>query len=146
MSPNPDPTVRSLARDLVFFQLKLLVDTLRDFILSPVSIAAALIDLMLSKFQPPRYFHAVLRLGERSEEWIDLWSAGRTSRHGHGANVDSLLTHVEEIVTDPKSGARRARILKRWAERQILQSRRNAQLSGTGGNPGDDEASTESRR
>jgi hypothetical protein len=129
MSPNPDPTVRSLARDLVFFQLKLLVDTLRDFILSPVSIAAALVDFMLSKFQPPRYFHAVLRFGERSEEWIDLWSAGRTSRHRHGANVDSLLTHVEEIVTDPKSGARRARVLKRWAERQLSGARKRAQQS-----------------
>jgi hypothetical protein len=144
MSPNPDPTPHSLARDVVFFQLKLLVDTLRDFILSPVSIAAALVDFMLSKKQAPRYFHAVLRFGERSEEWIDLWSAGRTSRRRHGANVDSLLTHVEEIVSDPKAGARRARILKRWAERQISQSRRNAQLSGTRKERSDDdEAPTE---
>jgi hypothetical protein len=139
MSPNPDPTVRSLARDLVFFQLKLLVDTLRDFVLSPVSIAAALVDFMLSNFQPPRYFLAVLRFGERSEEWIDLWSAGRRSRSRHGASVDALLTHVEEIVSDPKSGARRARILKRWAERQLSGARNRAQqpkLTDAGRNEG----------
>lgn len=136
MNPEPAPTPRSLARDVVFFQLKLLLDTLRDLILSPVSLGAALLDFLLSKHQSPRYFHAVLRLGERSEEWIDLWSAGRRARSHDRMNVDTLLSHVEEVVTDPKSGARRARVLKRWAARQVAKSRRqNAQDSTSRDSP-----------
>ncbi|MEO7936131.1 MAG: hypothetical protein ABIR27_07725 [Dokdonella sp.] len=123
---NLEPTPRSLARDVAYFQLKLLLDTARDLILSPVSLGAALLDFMLSKYQPPRYFHAVLRFGERSEEWIDLWSAGRSAQSRDRMNVDALLSHVEEVVSDPKAGARRARVLKRWAAQQVAKSRRQS--------------------
>lgn len=126
MNPEPAPTPRSLARDVAYFQLKLLLDTARDLILSPVSLGAALLDFMLSKYQPPRYFHAVLRFGERSEEWIDLWSAGRSAQSRDRMNVDALLSHVEEVVSDPKAGARRARVLKRWAAQQVAKSRRQS--------------------
>ena len=129
MNSRPAPTPRSLARDVAYFQLKLLLDTARDLILSPVSLGAALLDFMLSKHQPPRYFHAVLRLGERSEEWIDLWSAGRSARSSQHSNVDALLAHVEAVISDPKAGAHRARVLKRWAEQQAARARREKQQS-----------------
>jgi hypothetical protein len=29
------------------------------------------------------------------------------------------LANLEQAIRDPKTGARRARILKRWAERQV---------------------------
>lgn len=127
MNPETVPTRRSLIRDVAFFQFKLLLDALRDLILSPLSIAAGLLDLLLSGFQPPRYFRAVLRLGEHSEEWIDLWSAGRDARSSEHMNVDALLAHVESVVSDPKAGARRARVLKRWAEQQAARARREKQ-------------------
>lgn len=124
MKSQPQTVRRSLIRDVAFFQFKLVLDTLRDLVLSPLSLAAALIDFLLSGYQPPRYFYAVLRLGERSEEWIDLWSAGRDARSREHMNVDALLAHVETVVSDPKSGARRARVLKRWAEQQVARARR----------------------
>ncbi len=127
MIPASTPTRRSLIRDMAYFQFKLLLDALRDLVLSPLSLAAGAIDLLLSGFQPPRYFHAVLRLGERSEEWIDLWSAGRSARSSQHSNVDALLAHVEAVVSDPKAGARRARVLKRWAEQQAARARRQRQ-------------------
>ncbi len=127
MKSESVPTRRSLIRDVVFFQLKLLLDTVRDLVFSPLSLAAALLDFLLSGIQPPRYFHAVLRLGERSEVLIDLWSAGRSARSSEHMNVDALLAHVGTVVSDPKSGARRARVLKRWAEQQVARSRREKQ-------------------
>jgi hypothetical protein len=123
MNPETVPTPRTLIRDVLMLQLKLLLDTLRDLALSPLTLAAAALDLLLSRFQPPRYFYAVLRLGERSEEWIDLWSAARGAESTDRENVDALLVRVEEVVRDPKTGARRARILKRWAERQVARAR-----------------------
>ena len=131
MKIEPVATARSLIRDVAAFQLKLLVDALRDLILSPVSLAAALLDLLLSKIQSPRYFHAVLRFGERSEEWIDLWSAGRNAKSREGPNVDALLAHVQTVVSDPKAGAHRARVLKRWAEQQMTRARRDKQRQNT---------------
>lgn len=123
-SPN-----RTIIRNAVVLQFKLLLDALRDLALSPLSIAAALLDLILSKRQSPRYFNSVLKLGLHTEEWIDLWSAAREDGPVRERNVDTLLASVEEIVSDPSVGARQARVLKRWAERQLARARRQAEAN-----------------
>ncbi len=46
--------------------------------------------------------------------------------HPPRENVDTLLARVEEVVRDPQTGARRARVLKRWAERQMARARQRA--------------------
>ncbi len=124
MIPESRPTGRSLIRDMAYLQFKLLLDALRDLVLSPLSLVAGAIDLLSSGFQPPRYFRAVLRLGERSDEWIDLWSASRSARSSQHSNVDALLAHVEAVVSDPKAGAPPARVLKRWVEQQAARVHR----------------------
>lgn len=124
MNPEPARTKRSLARDVLLLQLKLLLDALRDLALSPLTLGAAFLDFLFSKKQAPRYFHAVLKFGERTDEWIDLWSAARGRDSETRANVDNLMVRVEEMVSDPSLGARRARVLKRWAERQLARARR----------------------
>ena len=75
------------------------------------------------KQQRPRYFRAVLRFGARSDRWIDVWSGGEDEYVPARESVDALLVRVEEVVRDPQTGARRARVLKRWAERQIARAR-----------------------
>ena len=115
-------TRNQLIRDVLLLQVKLLIGAARDLAVVPVTLAAALLDLILSKSQPPRFFHQVLRLGERSDEWIDVWSAARHGSEQRGP-VDSILASVEEVVRDPKVGAYRARVLKRWAERQMKRAR-----------------------
>lgn len=125
MSRSPISHERVLARDILVLQLKLVIEAARDLLLSPLSLAAALLDVMLSKRQEPRYFRAVLDFGRRSDEWIDLWAAARgPSRQAQGP-VDSVLNNVEEVLRDPQAGARRAKVLKRWAERQMSRARRN---------------------
>ncbi|HOX72646.1 MAG TPA: hypothetical protein PLR28_06230 [Dokdonella sp.] len=138
MNPDTVSTRRRLIRDFALFQLKLLLDALRDIVLSPISLAAVILDLMLSGQQAPRYFRAVLRLGERSEEWIDLWSAARGAKSADRTNVDALLARVEEVVSDPKVGARRARVLRRWAERQLSRARKRADPAAIARVPADD--------
>lgn len=127
MNPEPARTQSTLLRDVLLLQLKLLLDALRDLALSPLTLGAAFLDFVLSKQQAPRYFHAVLKYGERTDEWIDLWSAARGRESESQANVDALMAHVEEMVRDPSVGARRARILKRWAERQLARARRQVE-------------------
>ncbi len=112
-----------LLRGVAVLQLKLLLDAARDLVLSPLAIVAALVDLVQLRRREPRYFRAVLRIGERSDRWIDVWSGG--DEHAPPReNVDALLARVEEVVRDPQVGARRARVLKRWAERQLKHAAR----------------------
>jgi hypothetical protein len=131
---NRDPTTaRALIRDVALLQLKLLLDALRDLALSPLALAAAGVDLALIKRQPPRYFRAVLRFGGQTDHWIDVWSGGRDETAPGHENVDSLMARVEDIIRDPQTGARQARILKRWATRQATRAHRQAVARLTAG-------------
>jgi acyl-CoA reductase-like NAD-dependent aldehyde dehydrogenase len=67
-----------------------------------------------------------LKAGEHSDRWIDVWYSGHDAQQEPRSNVDALLARVEEVVRDPQTGARRARILKRWAERQLARARQRA--------------------
>jgi len=59
--------------DLVVFQFKLALDGLRDLLLSPVAIVAAIAGLIAGGDRPDRYFREVLRFGLKTERWINLF-------------------------------------------------------------------------
>jgi hypothetical protein len=71
-SVGPIPSRWTLIRDLVAFQFKLVVDGLRDVLLSPLSLIVALLGLSLGRRD---WFYDLLVLARRSERWIDLFSA-----------------------------------------------------------------------
>jgi hypothetical protein len=118
----------ALIKAVAVLQLKVLLGAARDLVVGPTALVAALVDLVFLKRQPPRFFRSVLRFGERSDGWIDVWSHGRYPEEAPRENVDALLARVEEVVRDPQTGARRARVLKRWAERQVARARQRATL------------------
>src|SRR5205823_11119289 len=62
-------------RDVVVFQLKMFLDNVRDFALMPVSLVAALIDLIFKGKGHGSLFYQVLRCGAHSEEVINVYSA-----------------------------------------------------------------------
>lgn len=109
----------SLVKSVALMQLKLLLGAARDLVLSPVTLIAAAFDLVRIKTHEPEYFRRTMKIGEQTEEWIDLWAAARDPGDPPRENVDALLANLEQAVRDPKTGARRARVLKRWAERQV---------------------------
>ena len=110
-------------REMALLQLKLFIDAARDLVLSPIVLAAALLDLLMLGRQPPRYFHDALRLGKASDEWIDLW-APVEKREREPENIDALVHRVETLIRDPGTGAQRARVLKRWLEMHLARQRR----------------------
>lgn len=123
-TPPPASTPSAtLLREMALLQGKLLIDAARDLVLSPLLLAACALDLLLLKKQSPRYFHAMLRLGKHSDEWIDLWSPVEQREQTH-ENLDALVQRLEELIRDPRTGTRRARVLKRWLERQLARQRR----------------------
>jgi hypothetical protein len=139
-SRPPKGGANGLVRSVALLQVKLLLDALRDIALSPLSLAAALIDLLRIHRHPPRFYRSVLRLGEKTDGWIDLWSGARDASGAPRENVDRLLERVEEIVRDPHVGARRARVLKRWAERQVTRARQRAAIGPPTSAPSRDDA------
>ncbi len=112
------PNERPLLRDVLKFQLKLLLDALRDILLSPLSLTAAAIDALGKRGGEQSLFYGLLRLGRRTEDWIDLWGAAREPGEPQPENVDALLARVEDLVRDPGGGVRKAKALKRWIERE----------------------------
>lgn len=90
-------------KDVLLFQGKLLIDGLRDLLLSPVSIVAALIDLVVPGDDKGRRFYAVVRFGRRTERWINLFSAA--DRHDPEippSGIDAAVDALEAVVRDPE--------------------------------------------
>jgi hypothetical protein len=104
--PEAPPDGRwSLIRDVLVFQLKLGVDALRDLVLSPVSIGAALLDLVAAD-RDRHLFYKVLLAGRRTEAWIDLFGAGgrvepeRPARGAERPQLDRVIERVEALIVD----------------------------------------------
>ncbi len=62
-------------RDVVVFQLKMFLDNVRDFALMPISLGAALIDLVSKGEREGTLFYKVLKWGSHSEQVINVYSA-----------------------------------------------------------------------
>ena len=91
-------------RDVVVFQLKLFLDNVRDFALMPVSLAAALIDLVIRGEREGALFYKVLRWGSHSEEVIDVYSAIEHHEKGdftisRNYTVDGVIARLESALT-----------------------------------------------
>jgi hypothetical protein len=125
-SPSTDAPIGQLLADVLRFQVKLLVDAARDLVLVPITLAAATLDLLLSRSRPPRFFYAVLHWGERSERLIDLWSALYARMGPAPQHVDQVMDQIEAAIRDPEQGKRRARVLKRWLERRLRRQTQSA--------------------
>jgi hypothetical protein len=107
-----------LLRDVVVFQIKLGLEAVLDITLIPVSLAAAAMDLLLGNWRRPRWFHAVLRFGERCERRIDLWGVGN---HGELADleIDALMRGIETLVRRPGTTPQKVREIRRWAAMKL---------------------------
>ena len=96
------PEARSrwgLIRDLLVFQLKLGIDAFRDVVLVPISLVAAVVDLVKGGDHPKR-FYEIVRLGRRSERWIDLFGAVEPPEEDDLPSLDSLVGHVERLLVE----------------------------------------------
>lgn len=108
MKPEPERTAAAnerwnLIRDVVVFECKLIADGFRDLVLFPVSLIAAIISL-LGKGEE---FYELLRLGRRSERWINLFGeldrkAGDASEQDNAErrDFDEIVSKVEAFLVE----------------------------------------------
>ncbi len=99
-SPGGSPRIE-LARETAVLQIKLLVDGFREALLIPVSLVAALIGLLRGGTDCDREFRRVIKLGRRSERWINLFSHQRPlGGDPVTGSMDSILDQVETVVME----------------------------------------------
>jgi len=94
-------------RDIGVLQVKLVVDGLRDLVLVPVSLVLGAVSLTRSGPETGSEFYELLRLGKRSERWINLFGAADKARHQEeepamfpGDDIDAMVSRVENFVVD----------------------------------------------
>ncbi len=91
----------TLIRDVLVFQLKLVVDGLRDAVLLPISLGVALLDLLGVGPRAGRQFYDLLRAGRRTEHWINLFGATEHAESlpvAAGPGIDALVHRIERLV------------------------------------------------
>ncbi|MDH4072228.1 MAG: hypothetical protein OEV41_03865 [Gammaproteobacteria bacterium] len=94
-----------LVRDIAVLQVKLVFDGLRDLVLVPVSLVAGVISLLRAGDPSGNEFYALLRLGRRSERWINLFGAADRlpapdREHYPEGDIDALVGRVESLVVE----------------------------------------------
>lgn len=88
-------------RDVLVFQLKMLIDNGRDFALIPMSLGAAVIDLIFKGKREGALFYQVLRWGAHSEKIIAVYSSIEGSEHDATTpsyTVDAAIARLEAVV------------------------------------------------
>jgi len=143
------PEVRAqrgvVVRDFAIFQVKLLIDGVKDVVLSALSIGALVLDLFAGGGSRPRVFYKVLAFSERFDLWLNLSGAvdrlerGELDEEGlfgaSEAGSDSLLGKVEQMVKGrelpPEIKERLAREQERLKEIMEEERRKRGGRSGT---------------
>ncbi len=131
LPPSTSPRTNSnerwkFVRDVVIFQLKMLLGNVRDFALMPVSLAAALIDLVSRGEREGALFYKVLRWGAHSEDVIDVYSAIEHHEPGDfkispAYTVDGVIARIEGVVVREVEKGGTAASIKTAMDRAIDQ-------------------------
>lgn len=103
---NRYPDRWTLLRDLAVLQAKLVVDGVRDLILVPASLVAAIASIVTgTKDRPGLQFYRLVGVGKQSEHWINLFKAFehappevRNDASFGVADLDELVNKFESFV------------------------------------------------
>lgn len=100
-----DESRKVILRDLFIFQIKLVMDGLKDIVLSPVAITAAAADMLWPGERTGHRFYAVMMVGERFDRWLNLFGAADQASAETGglfgasrAGSDTMLGRLESMV------------------------------------------------
>lgn len=114
------PSKGDLIRDTLVFQFKLMVDGMRDFVLVPISLGAALLSLLKPGSQAGREFYEVVAFGRTTEKKINLFSVADKIEAKPEAeelpDLDALVGEFESFVKDEYKGDRFAAARERLAK------------------------------
>ncbi len=131
--PSPSPALQTdrqerwkFLRDVLAFQLKMFLDNVRDFALMPISLGAAIIDLISKGDREGALFYRVLRWGSHSEKVIDVYSALKQHeqeepRINPNYTVDGVISKLEGVLVREYEKGGTAATIKAAMDRAIDQ-------------------------
>ena len=100
-----DSRTKVSIRDFGIFQLKLLLDGLKDGAVFILSFVAFGIDLTFNRYGRRRFFYKMMRVSERLDLWLNLHGATEEADEDpdglfgkSDAGSDTLLGQVEQMV------------------------------------------------
>ncbi len=115
-------------RDVLVFELKMFIGNLRDFALMPVSLGAALIDLVSKGEREGSLFYRVLRWGAHSEEVLDAYSPIKHELQDRKVDpnytVDAVVARLEGVLVREYEKGGTAATIKAALDRTIDQLHR----------------------
>ncbi len=85
---------RSLRR-LIIFQIKLAADAIRDVLLSPVSMVAYGLDILIRPTEQQSLHRRLMRLGRRTDRFINLFEEYNDARH---PTIDDTIGDLETRI------------------------------------------------
>ncbi|MCH9683372.1 MAG: hypothetical protein K0V04_18190 [Deltaproteobacteria bacterium] len=112
-----------LFRDVAVFQVKLLLDGIKDLVLGPISLVVAAMGLFSKREDPGEPFRALLRWGHEFDQWVNLFGQSEASPRALAATDDPGGTQASAAATPTdRHGidahiARMERVLKDQVER-----------------------------
>ena len=94
-----------LIRAMIRFQIKLVVDGLKDIVLGPLSLVAGSFDLLRGSSMADSWFRSVLRSGARFDAWVNLFEEPprepeQLQAPQQAANLDVHLRYLEQLIVD----------------------------------------------
>lgn len=102
---GPSESRSKIVRDVLVFQLKLWVEGFKDLALMPLSLVAACIDILFRSTQRRGTLYSVMKLGDRFEQWVDLYSALKEEA-SERAQSSTPRPHLDDLVDGAESGLR----------------------------------------
>ncbi|PZR76778.1 MAG: hypothetical protein DLM52_05550 [Chthoniobacterales bacterium] len=110
-------------RDVMVFELKMFIGNMRDFALIPISLGAALIDLVSKGKRESSLFYRVLRWGAHSEEILDAYSPIKTEHASINPDytVDAVIARIENVLVRECEKGGTAASIKAAVDRAIDQ-------------------------
>jgi hypothetical protein len=103
---QPNSERMPLIRHAIVFQLKLGLDALRDVLMSPISIVLVVTDIILAHNSKQSYFLKLMRIGRKSDHWINLFGVNLPSAETEDkndtadSNVDDWFSKIEEVIKE----------------------------------------------
>ena len=105
-SSLPAVTRRVTFRDFVVFQVKLALEGVKDLVAINLSIVAMVIDIIAGAGKRPRRFYAVMRLCQRFDRWLRLYSAKGFAATGHDDWRQRYLSGLAAEEEEDQPGGR----------------------------------------
>lgn len=125
-------------RDVVVFQGKLMLDGLRDIVLFPVSLLAALVDCLSRDAAAGRHFYEVMHFARETERWVNLFEAAdrapETKRRRPsigGPDLDEMIVAIEKKLTAGREDGELSASARRAFE-QMLEAAKLAMARSAG--------------